>query len=158
MNSTLEKRDHGGVSRPCGPDRQPQDGKYDSPVPYVSQAPQAVRSAGSRRWDRVLPACARAGRTLQADKRDAFGLTVQVHWLRNISSTAATRAVVRSHSLSPLSIEGILHEASAKFTADSFALRITNKILRSPRANCQELQSPQRGTKPPCRNWRRGKL
>ena len=33
----------------CGPDRRPLDGKCDGPVPYVSQAPQAVRSAGGRR-------------------------------------------------------------------------------------------------------------
>ena len=66
-----------------------------------SQAPQAVRSARGRRWDGVFPASASANGTLQTDKGDAFGLTVQVHRLRNISSTAAVRAVVRSHSYSP---------------------------------------------------------
>jgi hypothetical protein len=65
------------------------------------QAPQVVRSTRGRRWDWALPACAPAGGTFQADKGDAFGLTVQVHRLRNISSTAATRAVVRSHSSPP---------------------------------------------------------
>jgi hypothetical protein len=66
-----------------------------------SQAPQAVRSARGRRWDHEFPAGAPAGRTLQADKSDAVGLTIQVHRLRNISTTAAVRAVVRSHSFSP---------------------------------------------------------
>ena len=66
-----------------------------------SQAPQAVRSAGGRRWDQALPAGAPAGRTLQPNKCDTFGLTVQVHRLRNVSSTAAVRAVVRSHSSPP---------------------------------------------------------
>ena len=37
----------GGLT--SGPDRRPLDGKCDGPVPYVSQAPQAVRSAGGRR-------------------------------------------------------------------------------------------------------------
>ena len=66
-----------------------------------SQAPQAVRSAGGRRRDWALPAGAPAGGTLQADKSDTFGLTVQVHRLRNIPTTAAIRAVVRSHSSPP---------------------------------------------------------
>ena len=83
------------------PDRRPLDGKCDGPVPYVSQAPQAVRSAGGRRRDRALSAAAPAGGTLHPDKRDAIGLPVQVHGLRNISRTAAVRAVVRSQSLSP---------------------------------------------------------
>ncbi len=52
--------------------------------------------AGTWRWDGMLPASAPTGRAFRADKRDTFGLTVQVHWLRNISSTAATWAVVRS--------------------------------------------------------------
>jgi len=66
-----------------------------------SQAPQAVRSARGRRWDGVFPASALANGTKHTDKSDAFGLTVQVHWLRNISSAAAVRTVVRSHSFSP---------------------------------------------------------
>jgi hypothetical protein len=67
----------------------------------LSQAPQAVRSAGGRRWDGALPASAPAGGAIDADKGDALGLTVQVHWLRNISTTAAVWAVVRSHSIPP---------------------------------------------------------
>jgi hypothetical protein len=75
---------------------------YDGPDPNVfSQAPLAVRSAGGRRRDSSFPAGAPTCGTFQTDKRDAFGLTVQIHWLRNISATAAIRAVVRSHSLSP---------------------------------------------------------
>jgi hypothetical protein len=66
-----------------------------------SQALLAVRSAGAWRRDGMLPASAPAGRAFRADKRDAFGLTVQVHWLRNISSTAATWAVVRSQYSPP---------------------------------------------------------
>jgi hypothetical protein len=73
----------------------------DGPVPYVSQAPLAVRSAGGSGWDGVFPAGALAGRTLHAEKRDAFRLTVQVHRLRNISTTAAILAVVRSQSAPP---------------------------------------------------------
>lgn len=67
----------------------------------LSQAPQAVRSAGGRRRDWALPAGAPAGGAFQADKCDAVGLTVQVHRLRNISTAAAVRAVVRSHSSPP---------------------------------------------------------
>jgi len=63
-----------------------------------SQAPQAVRSARSSRWDRAFPASARADSTFHADKRDAVRLTVQVHRLRDISRTAAIRTVVRAHS------------------------------------------------------------
>ena len=66
-----------------------------------SQAPQAVRSASGRRWDWALSAGAPAGSTLQTDKSNAFGLTVQVHGLCSISSTAATRAVGRIHSSPP---------------------------------------------------------
>jgi hypothetical protein len=72
-----------------------------------SQAPQAVRSAGGRRWDKAFPARARADGTFQADERDAFGLTVQVHGLRNISSTTATRAVVRNHSSPPSGLRAL---------------------------------------------------
>ena len=67
----------------------------------LSQAPQAVRSAGGRRRDWALPAGAPASGAFQADKCDTVGLTVQVHGLRNISTTAAVRAVVRSHSSPP---------------------------------------------------------
>src|ERR1700685_2918455 len=73
----------------------------------LSQTPQAVRSAGGRRWEWVLPASAPADRTLQADKSDAFRLTVRVHGLRNISSTAANRAVVRSHSSPPSGLRAL---------------------------------------------------
>jgi hypothetical protein len=75
----------------------------------------------------VLPASAPANRTLKPDKSDALRLPVRVHGLRNISSTAATRAVVRSHSSPPFGLRDIVHDLGAKFTGDCFALRITNK-------------------------------
>ena len=71
-----------------------------------SQAPQAVRSAGGRRWDGAFLARARAGRALYADKRDAFGLAIQIHRLRNISSTAATRAEIQS-AFSPSGLQAL---------------------------------------------------
>jgi hypothetical protein len=79
----------------------------------LSQAPQAVRSAGGRRWGWAFPSGARAGRTLQADECNAVGLTVHVHRLRNKSTTAAIRAVVRSHS-SPPSVLGALSTKQAR--------------------------------------------
>jgi hypothetical protein len=111
-----------------------------------SQAPQAVRSAGGRRWDWALPAGAPAGGTLQADKSDTLRLTVQVHGLRNVSTTAATWAVVRSHS-SPPQVEDIVHDASTKFSADCFALRITNKISRvgNPEMFASRAVEPRKG-------------
>ena len=66
-----------------------------------SQAPQAVRSARGSRWDREIPAGASAYRAFQVDKRDSFGLTVQVHRLRDIPSATAIRAVVRTQSFPP---------------------------------------------------------
>jgi len=95
-----------------------------------SQAPQAVRSASGRRWDWALSAGAPADSTLQTDKGNAFGLTVQVHGLCSISSTAATRAVVRIHS-SPLGIASIVHDTATVFLTDRFALRIANKISQA---------------------------
>jgi hypothetical protein len=88
----------------------------------------------------VLSACAPASGTFQADKCDAFGLTVQLYWLRNISGTAAVRAVVRSHSL-PLRIEGIVDYLAARFAIDSFPLRITNKNSESSRHNWHRYQA-----------------
>ena len=70
----------------------------DAPGSYVSQAPQAVRSACGRRRHRISPSTACAGRTLQADKCNAFRLTADVHRPSNISGTAAARAVFRIHS------------------------------------------------------------
>jgi len=63
-----------------------------------SQAPQAVRSARGRRWDRAFPTAADAGRTLHPDKGNALGLAADVHRLGNVSGTAAARAVLRIHS------------------------------------------------------------
>ena len=63
-----------------------------------TQAPQAVRSARSRRGRRILPSAAGTGRTLQTDKCNAFGLTTDVHGARDISAAATARAVFRSHS------------------------------------------------------------
>ncbi len=94
--------------------------------PYVSQAPQAVRSAGGRRWDRAFPASTRTSRAFHSDKCDTFGLTVQVHRLRNIPRTAAIRAVFRIHS-SPLMVEGIVYDVSRKLLQGALALRIPNK-------------------------------
>jgi hypothetical protein len=96
------------VVKTCGPSRQPVGaGSMTARFRTLSQTPQAVRSAGGRRWERVLPASAPANRTLQADKSDAFRLTVRVHGLRNISSTAATRAVVRNHSSPPSGLRAL---------------------------------------------------
>ena len=94
-----------------------------------SQAPRAVRSASGRRWDGVFPASALANGTLQTDKGDAFRLTVQVHRLRNISSTAAVRAVVRSHSSPPSVLKGLCTTGARNSREDCFTLRITNKNL-----------------------------
>jgi hypothetical protein len=66
-----------------------------------SQAPQAVRSARSRRRDRVFPSGSPANGAFQVDERDPFGLTVQVQWFRDVSCASAIRAVVRRHSLPP---------------------------------------------------------
>src|SRR5262249_6769048 len=87
-----------------GPYRHFQGGKRDGMGPYVSQAPRAVRSAGGGRWDGMFPSSARANGTLYADEGDALGLSVHVHRPRYISTTAASRAVVRTHSF-PLSVE-----------------------------------------------------
>ena len=73
----------------------------DGPVPYVSQAPQAVRSAYGRRWDWADSASSLTGRTLHADKCDSLGLAIQIHRLRNISRATAVRALVRYHSSPP---------------------------------------------------------
>ena len=82
------------------------DGKYDGPVPNVSQAPQAVRSAGGRRRIGAFLVRTRADRTLYSDKRDAFGLAIPVHRLRNISSTVATRAEIQS-AFSPSGLQAL---------------------------------------------------
>jgi len=99
-----------------------------------SQAPQAVRSARGRRRDRKFPAGAATDRAFGADKRNPVDLTVQVHGLRNISTAAAVWAIVRSHSFSPLAVDGIVHDAEAQFTADCSVLRIPNKSRRVPGA------------------------
>ena len=75
----------------------------------------------------MFPAGAATDRAFGADKRDPVDLAVQIHGLRNISTAAAVRAVVRSHSFSPLAVDGIVHDAGAQFTADCSVLRITNK-------------------------------
>ena len=106
------------------------------------QIPRAVRLAGGRRRDWTLPARAPASGTLQADKRDAFGLTIQVDRLRNISSTAAIRAVFGFHSIPPSVVEDIVHEGNAKFATDCFALRITNKNSGAPERN-REVMMPR---------------
>jgi len=90
-----------------------------------SQAPQAVRSARGRRWDRVFPSSACAGRTLQSDKCDAFGLATDVHWLGNVSGTAAARAVLRIHSPPSIATSFALNCSSR--SKKSFVLRNTNK-------------------------------
>ena len=94
----------------------------------------------------MLSACAPASGTFQADKCDAFVLTVQLYWLRNISGTTAVRAVVRSHSL-PLRIEGIVDYLVARFAIDSFPLRITNKNSEILQAQLAAL-SGRRGRPP----------
>src|SRR5689334_14564844 len=78
-------RNKSGKERAAGPPPR-RTGCMSARVRTFSQVPKAVRSACGRRWDWALPAGAPAGGTFQSDKRDAFGLTVQVHGLRNISS------------------------------------------------------------------------
>jgi hypothetical protein len=63
---------------------------------------------------------------LQTDKRDPCGLTVQVHSFAPYPFPPQFGQRPQATPL-PLGIEGIVHEASAKFAAGSFALRITNK-------------------------------
>jgi hypothetical protein len=90
--------------------------------------PQTVRSACGFGWDWAFPSAAPTRRTFQPDKRDSVRLAIQVHRFRDISCTAAIRAVVRMQPLSPLSVKPILTDRSAKFPTECFALRITNKI------------------------------
>ena len=82
------------------------DGKYDGPVPNVSQAPQAVRSAGGRRRIAAFLARTRANGTLHSDKRDAFRLAIPVHRLRYISRTVATRAEIQG-AFSPSGLQAL---------------------------------------------------
>jgi len=70
-----------------------------------SQAPQAVRSARGRRWDRAFPSTACAGRTFHPNKCNAFGPTADVHRPGNIPGTAAARAILRSHLSPSVAIE-----------------------------------------------------
>src|SRR3954463_15089322 len=70
-------------------------------VPYVSQAPQAVRSASGFRWDWAFPACATTSGAFALDECDPVFLTIQFDRLRDISRTAALRAFFRSHSSPP---------------------------------------------------------
>src|SRR5207302_2003156 len=85
------------------------------------------------RWKRAIPSSAPAGRTFQSDECNAIRLSVQVHWLRNVSCTAAVRAVVRTHS-SPSLVGEILSEKLGICAANVSALRNTNKNgSRGPR-------------------------
>ncbi len=97
-----------------------------------SQAPQAVRSACSRRRHRSFPAAAGTGRTLHTDKRNALRFTLDIHGLRHISGTAAARAAVRIHS-SP-SVVGSFSPICAAGTRKLILLRNTNRLgcLRRP--------------------------
>jgi hypothetical protein len=95
-----------------------------------SQAPQAVRSARSRRWDGMLPASAGAGRALQTDKRDALGLTVQVHRFRDISSTAAIRAVVRTQSSPPSLLKAFCTTSTPNLPRDFFRYESRTRFRR----------------------------
>jgi len=99
-----------------------------------SQAPLAVRSAGGcgRGWK--FPSAACAGRTFHPDKRNPLGLAIQVHRFRDVSGTAAIRAVVRAQP-SPLCGRSIFHDSQEKFARDHSLLRITNKL---PAGNMKE--------------------
>ena len=79
-----------------------------------SQAPQAVRSARGRRWDRAFPSTACAGRTFHPNKCNAFGLTADVHRLGNIPGTAAAQAILRSHLSPSVAIEFFTKSASLR--------------------------------------------
>src|SRR5208283_253412 len=105
-----------------------------------SQAPPAVRSACGDGRTRALPAGTPAGRTLHTDKGNTLGLTVQVHGLRNVSSTAAVRAVVRTHS-SSLSVER--HSARTRalhVQQSSLRYESRTKVLGEGRARPQKLE------------------
>jgi hypothetical protein len=86
-------------------DRHFRAGNMTARARTFSQAPQAVRSARGRRWDRAFPSAARAGRTFHPNKCNAFGLTADVHRLGNIPGTAAARAILRSHLSPSVAIE-----------------------------------------------------
>src|ERR1700693_5045237 len=79
-----------------------------------SQAPQAVRSARGRRWDRAFPSTACAGRTFHPNKCNAFGPTADIHRLGNIHGTAAARAILRSHLSPSVAIEFFTKSASLR--------------------------------------------
>jgi hypothetical protein len=88
-------------------------------VPYVSQAPQAVRSASGFRWDWAFPACATTSGAFALDECDPVFLTIQFDRLRDISRTAALRAFFRSHS-SPPQCEAILYEIGRRCGREVF--------------------------------------
>jgi hypothetical protein len=88
-------------------------------VPYVSQVPQAVRSAGGFRWDRAFPTCATTSGAFALDKCYPVFLTIQFDRLRNVSRTAALRAFFRSHS-SPPQCEAILYEIGGRCGKEVF--------------------------------------
>jgi|GEM_PF-2586394 hypothetical protein len=85
-----------------------------APGSYVSQAPQAVRSARSIGWNRVFPSTATASRALHSDKCDALGLATDVHRLGNVSGTAAARTVLRIHSSPSVATEFFIKSRSRR--------------------------------------------
>ena len=108
-----------------------------APGSYVSQAPQAVRSARGRRRHRIFPSAAGAARALQADKRNALGLTLDVHGPGYISGTAAARAAVRIHSSPSVAMEFFINPGSpcakVNLVTKREQLRISNRVRLSSR-------------------------
>ena len=97
-----------------GPGPSLQGGNMTARARTFSQAPQAVRSARGRRWDRAFPSTACAGRTFHPNKCNAFGPTADVHRPGNIPGTAAARAILRSHLSPSVAIEFFTKSASLR--------------------------------------------
>lgn len=97
-----------------------------------------MRSARGRWWDRNHPAGPCACWAFQAYKRNALGLTVQVHGFGDEASPAAFRTVVRTHSGPPSLLSSIFHDFQAERTTSRFVLRITNKKASERRERKRE--------------------
>ena len=85
-----------------------------------------MRSACSRRRDRIYPSATSAAGAFRPDERNAFGLTADVRRLRDISGTAAARAVLGSHR--PPQLLRSLSPIYAHRATKSVLLRNPNKI------------------------------
>jgi len=109
-----------------------------------SQAPRAVRSAGGRRWD-VSPARTPANRAFDADKRDPLRLSIQVDRFRDISATAAVRAVGQSHSRPP-QVKAILTPDLPVLGTRSFCVTNREQVTGPSRSLCLYPAVPSSGS------------